>query len=318
MIFLSITSGYIRRSIYVTLLLCRFLVTNVYAQGCSDAGFCTAGAMQGGQKANDTITEKSSIGISASLGRGENGVIIVSPQVEGKLHFTPATYIEAKLPLVIVSGNLGHHIGPGDPIITCTHLLSGQSRVSLIATVGARIGVGSSNASYNGVALPMPYQNSLGSSDLIAGIGAAYGKYLKMSAGYQQPVIQYNRNGYQPAFVYPSKPGAYDYFASSELKRRADVLIRVEGQYQWRKILIAAGPLFIYHLGEDTYTTATGSSARLSGSGGTTLNIAASLSYFTKDARFEFQGGEPLVVRDYRPDGLTRSFVLAPRYTRYR
>jgi hypothetical protein len=274
--------------------------------------------MQSGQKTKDTTSERSSIGASLTIGKGENGTLIIAPQAEGKLRINSKTHIECKVPVNIASGNLGSHTGIGDPVFTISHLFANNHRFTFNTTIGARVCVGSSNAADKGMALPMPYQSSLGTTDLIAGVGSSYGEYFSFSAGYQHPLWQYNKNSYQPAIVYPVTPGDHDYFASKELKRKGDVLLRAEAHYQWRKFSVSAGPLFIYHLGQDTYTTATGSRASLTGSGGVTLNIAASLSYNMKNANLTLLGGEPLVVRSYRPDGLTRSFVVTFRYTRFR
>jgi hypothetical protein len=305
------------RLFYIASIFFSILFSRACAQGCSDAGFCTAGAMQSGGRLNDTANERNSAGISLTMGIGENGTTILVPQAEGKFHLSSQTYIEGKFPVNIASGNLGAHAGIGDPVVTCSHIIARHSQVKYIGSVGARIGIGNANATDRGKALPMPYQSSLGTTDIIAGIGVSLGKYISASAGYQQPVLQYNANGYVPAIINPSAPGDLDYFASKNLRRKGDILIRAEGHYQRRKVLISAGPLFIYHLGEDTYETAVGERTALSGSSGATLNIAASLSYTMKAGRIDMQGGEPLIVRSYRPDGLTRSIVVTLRYTRF-
>lgn len=301
---------------FITLILYSLLFSQAYAQGCSDAGFCTAGAMQTGQKISDTLKERNSLGLSLIIGFGENGTTIVAPQIEGKFQLSPKTYMEGKFPVNIASGNLGTHSGIGDPIVTCSNIIASHNPIQLIASVGTRIGINNANATDKGRDLPMPYQSSLGTTDFIAGIGASFGKYIGASAGYQQPVIQYNRNSYVPSIIYPSVPNDQEYFASKYLKRKGDILIRVEGHYQRHKISISAGPLLIYHLGEDTYTTTTGDRNALTGSSGATLNIAGGMSYKMKTGRLDLQGGMPLIVRSYRPDGLTRSIAITLRYTR--
>lgn len=293
------------------------LFSQAYAQGCSDAGFCSAGAMQAGVKGSDTAGGRNSVGISCTMGNGENGVAIVVPQAELTYYLSSQTYIEGKLPVNIASGNLGAHTGIGDPIVTCSHIISRRANLAVVGSLGARVGIGTADAADKGTALPMPYQNSLGTTDAIIGLGVNYGKYFSASVGYQQPLVQYNDNRYQPANTYPANPNEQDYFASKELRRKGDVLIRADGHVQWHKLLISAGPLFIYHLGEDTYISATGSRGNLIGSSGATLNVAASIAYPTKGGRFEVLAARPVIVREYRPDGLTRSIVLTVRYTKF-
>ena len=296
--------------------LCFF--SNADAQGCSDAGFCTAGAMQGGRSVTDSSRPRGSFGASVTAGAGEKGTSIVALQLEGKFVLPGRSYVDVKLPFNFSSGNLGSHSGVGDIITTYSHLLTAsKATTEITGTIGGRIGVGNANATDRGMPLPMPYQNSLGTTDIIVGLGLVYHKYVSIAAGYQQPVIQYNKNGYLPDIIYPDMPTSKEYFASRNLDRRGDVLLRAEGHYQWKKWTVFAGPLFIYHLGEDRFTTQSGDRASLKGSEGMTLNVAGSLSYSLPSGKIDLLGGTPFIVRDYRPDGLTRAWVITLRYTQF-
>jgi len=294
------------------------LFNNADAQGCSDAGFCTAGAMQSGRPVSDSVTTHSALGASATVGSGEKGTIIITPQLEGKFVLAQRSYVDVKLPFNFCSGNLGHHSGIGDIIATYSRILTADGMpVAITATIGGRIGLGNANATDRGMPLPMPYQSSLGTTDLIIGVGLVYHKYISIAAGYQQPVIQYNRNGYLPDIIYPDMPTGREYFASRDLGRRGDVLLRAEGHYQWNRWSVSGGPLFIDHLGEDRFTTQSGDRASLKGSEGITLNIAGSLSYSLPSRKIDLLVGTPFIVRDYRPDGLTRAWVITLRYTQF-
>ncbi len=72
------------------------------------------------------------------------------------------------------------------------------------------------------------------------------------------------------------------------------------------------GLLAIYHLYEDSYeNVANGSVEFIPNSQGLTLNATAQLSYDISDhIKLTLTGGSPLVVREYRPAGLTRHFVV--------
>jgi hypothetical protein len=282
------------------------------AQGCSDAGFCTAGALQHNIK--DSL-EQSSVGLSLTSGAGEQGVAILILQVEWKQQLHHSWDVEIKLPYYVANGSLGTHSGPGDPIITATRSWGSKREWETFATIGARFSLTDAGASDSkGRALPMPYQQGLGTTDLICGLSAQYRHWLFLSAGYQQPIVQYNSNGYLNQAMPLEEPEYNAYFDSRKLVRRADVLFRLEGSFTRRHWMLSAGPLLIYHLGKDKITDLSGQENSISGSEGLTLNLAAKLDYATVRSHWELGCGTPFIVREMRPDGLTREWVLALRY----
>lgn len=274
-------------------------------QGCSDAGFCTAGAMQ--SMAAKPQEYRNQLGLGLSIGQGERSTTIVIPQLEYRRSLGKSAFLELKLPVYFASGNLGNNAGIGDPVLTYTRQLMQGKRASLSATGGLRIGTGDASATDDkGNALPMPYQRSLGTTDLILGLSLGWGPYLSFAAGWQQPLVQYNRNGYAAG----SDPERY--FASEELRRKGDILLRADGHYNIGHWKLSAGPLLIAHLGNDEATDATGKTYTLTGSDGITLNLAFTVQYTLQRFTARIAGGAPAVVRDVRPDGLTRSWIITP------
>lgn len=286
-------------------------------QGCSDAGFCTAGALQFNQKIYDTLPANT-LGMSVTAGLGEQNVFILIPQLEWKHSFNKVLDLEMKLPYYYSNGALGSFSGPGDPVATITRKWKGTQTWHFFTTAGVRISwVTAAKANQDGRPLPMPYQNGLGTTDLILGASAQYSDWLFFSGGYQQPIVQYNENGYL-ASAFPQESVAYrSYFDSRQLIRRGDILLRCEGRINWPHVALSGGPLFVYHLGSDLAREMNGQEYQLMGSSGATLNLAAKLSWQKRYAKWELSSGAPLIVRDARPDGLTRSFVLTLRYERY-
>ena len=71
----------------------------------------------------------------------------------------------------------------------------------------------------------------------------------------------------------------------------------------------------IYHLTKDKFSDVNGLEQEIEGSDGLTLNTNAYL-YFEINNRSELQFNlaMPLVVRDERPDGLTRSLIATLEY----
>jgi hypothetical protein len=71
----------------------------------------------------------------------------------------------------------------------------------------------------------------------------------------------------------------------------------------------------IYHLGNDTYKDELDFEKEIIGSKGLTLNGTMFLDYeINKRNVLQFNLGIPFVVREKRPDGLTRSFIANFEY----
>lgn len=282
------------------------------AQGCSDAGFCSAGAMQLSKLKTDTA-KANTIGFALGIAKGEQSIDILIPQLE-YTRLLDKGRLEIKLPYYIANGDLGNNSGISDPVITYTHILRKNAIWTWEATGGLRISTGTANADISdSFHLPMPYQANLGTKDLI--LGASVGsRWLSVALGYQQPLVQYNENEYigRPHVLLPVD---VLYFSSRHLKRKGDVLLRVNGQYNTGNLSIAAGPLLIYHLGNDEIEQrASNVYIEMEGSRGLTLNLTGYVGYsITKRWKVDVTAGTPLVVRDSRPDGLTREWVITPR-----
>ncbi|MEZ4759065.1 MAG: hypothetical protein R2810_04675 [Flavobacteriales bacterium] len=76
-------------------------------------------------------------------------------------------------------------------------------------------------------------------------------------------------------------------------------------------LAIQPGLLAIYHLTRTPRLTAPARAWPREGSDGPTLNLTIDARYRLNDAwTLELAYGSPMVVRDERPDGLTRSLVL--------
>ncbi len=157
--------------------------------------------------------------------------------------------------------------------------------------------------------LPMPYQTGLGTTDLV--VGAAWNfKTWNVSAGYQTVLNHDNKNTFLRS-RFPGDADAAGYFESNLLERGDDALLRIEKQFHIKKFMVTPGLLGIYRLTEDEITDDTGTQVAVEGSDGLTMNITATAAYAVSN-RFGLQlmFGAPAVVRDVRPDGLTRSLVL--------
>jgi hypothetical protein len=285
-------------------------LAKVNAQGCSDAGFCSAGSLQNGQAKHETL--RSAVAISAGAASGENNVMIFTPQLEVKIAGEKG-YFEFKLPFQVISGDLGKNQGIGDLIASYTAPWKLKSKsIVLQETIGVRIGLGDANDENIGKPLPMSYQTSLGTTDLFVGVAMKWKKYLNMALAIQSPIIHYNNNGYDKMGY---RGNDTSFFASRHLKRNGDVMLRIEGQYDFKKMGVTAGPQVIYHISDDKMKDVTGKESAIKGSAGLTLNVNASVYYKAKTWMLDLNAGVPVIQRDSRPDGLTRSWVAVPRIT---
>ncbi|WP_080055782.1 hypothetical protein [Spirosoma aerolatum] len=278
------------------------------AQGCSDAGFCTIGALKQ-HATGDTKGQK--ISLLLPVGLGDEAVLVFAPGLQYDNQLSARWAVQAKLTANYASGNLGSAAGPGDIFLSGTYTLPTQAKWATSLTLGTKLPLSNSNLKADGRPLPMQYQSSLGTVDLITGVSVS-NRQWQLSAGWQQPLTSANSNTFLPSLN--GKPEAPAYPPSNQFTRKADVLVRTA--YTWMinpKFSLNGGLLGIYHLAEDTYTDASSKSVKINGSQGLTLNATlAGWWNLTPKTRIGFTAGTPLVVREVRPDGLTRSIVFAP------
>lgn len=277
-------------------------------QGCSDAGFCTSGALEAPA---DTVTTPQMLTLLLPVGMGEDDVVVFTPALQYDYTFNSTWSVQAKFTLNYASGTLANAFGPGDLYVTglysFKHTSPGQWKLSL----GTKLPLQDGNLKHKDQPLPMVYQSSLGTTDVILGVSWSNPTWF-FSAGWQQPVSGSNGNQFLPSQW--DTPSAEAYLPTRDFDRKGDVLLRITYQLTLRKNLsLQPGLLGIYHLGEDTYyDPATNRRTALAGSKGSTVNATVAVHWKTRKLTVGLTGGTPLATRDARPDGLTRSFVLLP------
>lgn len=288
-----------------------FSIQVTLGQGCSDAGFCSAGSLK--TTAGSDSIPVSTVALKFSYGSGEEGVNIVQLNPELNWDLSTRFSVQAAIPYVITSGDLGSNSGIGDLLVNATYKFHQTEAFTLRGSVGGKLPTGNTDESFaDGVSFPMPYQTGLGTYDLIAGISASYKNWL-FAAGYQGVLKNENKN----SFLYARLPlteieNASGYFESNLLDRGDDVLFRVSRSFKLNKTGITPGILAIYRIQKDKITNFTGNEVALDGSDGLTLNLTVSSELrLNKLFSLLIEAGAPLVVRDVRADGLTRSFVAS-------
>ena len=272
-----------------------------FGQGCSDAGFCTLENFQ--VQSNDSLDYKNSFKVGINLGSADNDVSVFGSYLEYNRKLSKIVDIDVKLNYLSQSISGFSSSALSDAYLVSNFKINQKTKASL----GLKIPFTNGNLKDNGIALPMDFQPSLGTFDLILGLSRAYNN-LSFALALQQPLTQ-NEN----QFLAPLGSG---YFSTNNYKRAGDVLFRATYLYRINdKWSLSPSLLPIYHLANDKFTDAANIEREINGSSGLTLNGNAYLNYQVNTRNsLELSLGMPLVVRDARPDGLTRGFVANLEY----
>lgn len=281
------------------------------SQGCSDAGFCSVGTLQS-EQFNQTAL-KNNFKFTATYGQGEQGTTVFQTIPEFEFSFFKNNSLQLKVPFVFINGNLGKHNGIGDVVLATTQTLWKSEKIKFNITVGTKIATGKSDVTTNNLPLPMPYQTSLGTTDIILGTSLQYKKWT-FGVGVQCVVINKNENRFLHS-AYTSNIDSKKYFESNFLERGNDALARFEKNFKLKKTTLSAGLVGIYHLQESSLVDNSGRRIAVKNSDGLTLNITGKAQYnFSKYIGINLSLGFPIIVRKVRPDGLTRHFVVATAF----
>lgn len=316
--------------IFAPLLSILLLVPSAVGQGCSDAGVCTAGPMGQIAPHGDSTTKelRHFARLMFSYAVGEQDVVIVQVQPELSFGITERLSFQFKVPYIGARGNLGDNSGGGDLVSTLSYAFIKQSERNLTAIAGVRLPTGRfdppdfNTATYGPTAhpLPMPYQVGLGTTDLLLGALYRHRRWTGTVA-YQHVLKQDNQSTFLHRY-WQDVPEAQGYFESFALERANDAVARIQYAIPIKRLTLQPGLLGIYHLGMDSRLSIAQPSVwsndttpfrlAIAGSEGLTLNITADARYDLSDAwALEVAFGSPVIVREARPDGLTRHWVLS-------
>lgn len=293
-----------------TLLLGFILSLNVsYSQGCSDAGFCSL------DHKTEVVETKNTINVGIGVGAGFENVSIFNSSLEYGRSITKGFSLLAKVTYQSASGDLGSNSGLGDAfLIGSFNIPSKNENQKWGISTGFKFPLSNSNAKAdNGLSLPLDYQTSIGTTDFIAGTNVVFNKKWEFQTAVQIPIANQNKN----QFFQNSYPKTTEFVSTNDFVRKPDVLFRAGYNYNLKETKFSFKPnlLFIYHLGEDQFTNLTNTKQNINGSDGLTLNGVLNTTYsLNTNNKLELVLASPFVVRDVRPDGLTRLFVASLQY----
>jgi hypothetical protein len=294
-------------------------IQDLYAQGCSDAGFCTMGAMKPDQPFNKKIELKLR-SMEMSFYRGTTTLTPIIYVATADLNFSlnTRTSFQVKLPYQAVSGRLANTSGLGDISLCLTKNLYSTEKFDINLSVGGKIPTNKSDKkSDEGNPLPMYYQTSLGTYDAIAGLSLITRNWL-FATGIQHP-FNNNKNNFLWSTWQSSDQDELDYVheyhRARKLKRGTDVMVRVERNFRFSRLNFSVGLLPIYRINHDQITLGNGSILKPKGAIGLAMSGIVTAGYnFNVRSGIKCLVGRKLTQRENNPDGLTRHLVTTLSY----
>jgi hypothetical protein len=293
------------------MLISPFLIHSIHGQGCSDAGACSIGTLDE-VETEESILPRVKISYDQGIALGEKFTFISQTSISLDLRVGKSTSIVVRTPFIFTSGNLGNSSGIGDVLISVIQQVYKDNESQFGILLAGKLKSNNSNFSFAGNPLPMAYQTSLGTYDIIVG-----GQYLWRTwdfyLAYQHP---FGRNENQ----YLNNPNITDeskiYFESAQLKRGDDLALRVQKTFYLNNDQsLLPGIMPIYRI-QKSEIVKNDQQVLLDGSDGLTLNLY--LTYVKKlkgNTIMYLSGAFPIIDRDYRADGLTRNFVINLKFT---
>jgi hypothetical protein len=305
------------KKICIAVLIVFLSIVNCCSQGCSDAGFCTMGAMKPDQPFNKKIQFRlRSMEVSFYRGTTTLTPVIYVATADMNFSLNRKYMLQVKLPFQLVQGRLATTSSLGDISLCLTRNIYSSDKFDLNFSLGGKIPTNSSNLNTNGLPLPMYYQTSLGTYDFITGISLVNRKWL-LATGIQVPL---NQNGNQ--FVWSAWKGNEEkeyvdkYDLAKDLKRGIDVMLRVERNFRLSRFNFSFGLLPIYRITRDEFTNAAGVRVISSKASGLALSGIITSGYnFNVRSGIRLLLGHRIIQRKLNPDGLTREFVSSITYT---
>lgn len=277
------------------------------AQGCSDAGICSIN--HGFQP--DEKQHKNTVEIATIFGSGESDVKYFSPYISYTKRFNDKLSFTSKVTFSTANGSFGTRSQFSDAFLIGNYTYKEKNNKQWSTLLGLKFPFTASNLKINGYSLPLDYQTSLGTIDLFLGTNLHYKKW-DFNGAIQIPIINWNKNSYFKEFA-----GTDDFPSTNLFERKSDALLRATYSIKTpnNKFIFKPNVLFIYHFGEDSFENIFGNRESINGSDGLTINGNLIINYrVSKQSSLEFSLATPFVVRDIRPDGLTRKLVAGILY----
>jgi hypothetical protein len=247
--------------------------------------------------------------LGLSYGAADHDISVIGAYIEYNKAITTKLGIDAKITMLSQKDDFNSEFGLSDIFINANYRVGKAA----IITLGTKIPLTNGNSMKDGRPLPMDFQSSLGTFDLILGIGYKINRFQVIMA-LQQPLTQ-NDNAFI-ADDYPLESEFRNYQSTNKYKRGGDILLRLSYPMNiGNKFKFTPSLLPIYHLTNDKFTDTDGIEKEIDGSQGLTLNANIYFDFqLNEKSSLQLNAGAPMVIRDARPDGLTRHFIVSFEY----
>ena len=298
-------------------LLLTVAISDAIAQGCSDAGFCTMGAMKPDQPFNKKIDFRlRSMEVSFYRGTTPLTPTVYVANADMSFSLGARTTFQLKVPYQWATGSLGSTASLGDLSLCVTRTIKTTEKYDINLTGGGKIPTNGSDLEEDDRPLPMYYQTSLGTYDFITGISFITQKWL-LATGVQHP---FNRNDNDFLWSRWANSGHSEeyiakYAQARKLRRGTDVMVRVERNFRFSRLNFSLGLLPIYRVTNDEFTNDDGQVIRPDKAKGLALSAIGTAGYqFNVRTGIRLLFGTKIVQRERNPDGLTREIVNTVSY----
>ena len=283
-------------------------VIRIAAQGCSDAGFCTVNSFKPDADSNEKVELNNQIKAGFSYGKSDHSISVLTAYLDYHRTISEKISFDARISGIRQMGNEYSNLGLSDIFLNGNfRLLAGHTM-----TLGVKIPISLSNKMKNGLSLPMYFQSGLGTLDIFGGYSISIKKFLFVVA-FQHPLTQNNNE-----FFAENQTSSYlkSFQSTNKFIRKGDILFRASYPFNIAgRFTVTPAILPIYHLDNDAYTNEIGIEKIIEGSKGLTLNTNLFIDYrISQSNSIQLSTGFPLITRDSRPEGLTRSFVASIEY----
>lgn len=222
----------------------------------------------------------------------------------------------------MVSGRLGESQGFGDIAFSISRNVFNNEKVQVSLTLGGKVATGNANqAVIDDRPLPLFYQSSLGSNDIIFG-GSVRTRRWMFAAGYQQP-LNATRNTFMPEMWADTDKSedAKLYFANNRFLRGTDLMMRVERNMRFSRLNLFAGLLSIYRITPDKVMmehNGTMENVAITASQGFVFTAMAGFGYqFSANSGIRFLVGKKdfnQFTRSAHIDGMARNWIYSFSY----
>jgi len=289
------------KKILTFLLLFSLSLSFLYSQGCSDAGVCSLDYEESENNYKISLTQ--SFGLS-------DEVAILTSTLKGKFKIYD-TYLTAHIPFVHARNRRHYANGIGDILLSL-----GIPFQDFILNAGTKIATNNADNTYSNTTLPMAFQSSQATNDLLFTLNYKYENY-KFTIGYQHVLSSNVKNHH---IIKNTNDSAL--YSTYNLKRGNDIMLSAISKIEYGDFSYTYGTNLIYRLSETssdlppdykimTVNDTLQNGAKVNGSDGLTMNLLGSMhNELTDYSELILDVGFPIIYRKNIIDGLKRNFQL--------